>query len=371
MYLIGQQHRGNLLYQPHCTLTGPIYFYNRDEPYYEFTNFAPYCVTINNKVWPTTEHYFQAQKFVGTPYEEAIQRMSFPREAFDFSRKPEVSYWRRSDWEQVKEDVMHKALLVKFTEHESLRLLLLSTEDRKLVEHTKNDSYWGDGGDGSGKNRLGSLLMRVRETLRRPKVISIPSPPPQCPTPMQCENMQSKSPPHTDSNHDKVNLIDITESPPISPLTSPKGPSTGPLMSSNDDAVDNMLCMPNSRENAPWTGTFHSTTNATTTTSVTGPTAIGSGSHSTTNYVQNNPVGQLGTTMQLVGVPSDSTTAVAIPTYSQAVMGTSTGMGMNQPGLVGTAAFPATSATTHGGTQHSDNNTMNENNTDLSNMDTQ
>jgi predicted NAD-dependent protein-ADP-ribosyltransferase YbiA (DUF1768 family) len=34
------------------------------------------------------------------------------------------------------------------------------------VEHTKNDAYWGDGGDGIGKNRLGQILMAVREELR-------------------------------------------------------------------------------------------------------------------------------------------------------------------------------------------------------------
>ena len=351
LYLIGQQQRGNLLYhQPQWTHTGPINFYNRDEPYYEFTNFASYCVTIDDNVWPTTEHYFQAQKFVGTPYEETIRQMSFPREAFDFSRKPEVSYWRRSDWEQVKEDVMHKALLAKFTQHENLCRLLLSTEDRKLVEHTKNDSYWGDGGDGSGKNRLGILLMKVRETLRRPKVISLPSPPPQPTTAMQYEDMQSKSPPHTDSN-DEENLMDITESP-TSPLTSPKGPSTGPLMSPHDATVDKILSMPISTRNAPPTGTLHSEmpTTSATTTSVTGPTGMGSSSHSTANYIQNNPVGQL------VGTPSDSTSAIS--THFEALMSTSTGMGTNQPTLVGKAVSPATSATTHGDTQHLDNNTM-------------
>jgi predicted NAD-dependent protein-ADP-ribosyltransferase YbiA (DUF1768 family) len=31
---------------------------------------------------------------------------------------------------------------------------------------TENDSYWGDGGDGSGRNMLGQVLMRVREELR-------------------------------------------------------------------------------------------------------------------------------------------------------------------------------------------------------------
>lgn len=40
------------------------------------------------------------------------------------------------------------------------------TGDAKLVEHTENDDYWGDGGDGSGRNMLGQLLMKVRRKLR-------------------------------------------------------------------------------------------------------------------------------------------------------------------------------------------------------------
>ena len=45
---------------------------------------------------------------------------------------------------------------------------LLGTGDARIVEHTANDAYWGDGGDGSGKNMLGLILMRVREALRAP-----------------------------------------------------------------------------------------------------------------------------------------------------------------------------------------------------------
>lgn len=58
---------------------------------------------------------------------------------------------------------MRDGLILKFTQNPHLLDLLLSTKNRKIVEHTVNDSYWGDGGDGSGKNRLGSILMELRE----------------------------------------------------------------------------------------------------------------------------------------------------------------------------------------------------------------
>ena len=72
----------------------------------------------------------------------------------------------RRDWESAKLNVMREALLAKFTQHDELRELLLSTGDAKIVEHTENDSFWGDGGDGTGKNMLGQLLMATRAILQ-------------------------------------------------------------------------------------------------------------------------------------------------------------------------------------------------------------
>ena len=143
-----------------------VKFYNREDPYYEFTNFYPCHVLIDGKTWPSTEHYFQAQKFVGTPYVEAIRHFPTAREAFQLSRTPQASRWCRGDWEQVKEDIMLKALRCKFGGIPELKKKLLETGNKRLIEHTHNDSYWGDGGDGSGKNKLGKLLERVRSELQ-------------------------------------------------------------------------------------------------------------------------------------------------------------------------------------------------------------
>lgn len=144
---------------------GPIRFYNRDEPYYGFTNFYPAPIDLDGKIWPTTEHYFQAQKFIGTSYLEMIRNFDRPRQAFDLSRNPTVSRWRRSDWEDIKINIMRKALLAKFTQHKNLRQMLLSTGDRYLIEHSPHDKFWGNGGDDTGENHLGLLLMEVRQVL--------------------------------------------------------------------------------------------------------------------------------------------------------------------------------------------------------------
>jgi ribA/ribD-fused uncharacterized protein len=64
---------------------------------------------------------------------------------------------------------MYDAVYAKFSQHKELKKLLLDTGDSTIVEHTKNDAYWGDGGDGSGRNQLGKTLMKVREDLRSAK----------------------------------------------------------------------------------------------------------------------------------------------------------------------------------------------------------
>ena len=142
-----------------------INFYHLNEPFGEFSNFARYPIRLRGKTWPTSEHFFQAQKYAGTPREEEIRQAKTPSEAARLGRDRQVRL--RRDWESVKDAVMREAVLAKFTQHEDLRELLLSTGDATLVEHTENDSYWGDGGDGSGRNMLGRILMEVRDELRR------------------------------------------------------------------------------------------------------------------------------------------------------------------------------------------------------------
>ena len=140
-----------------------IEFYLVNEAYGEFSNFSRFRVWLAGKSWPTSEHYFQAMKFDSEVDQEAIRLAATPKIAAEMGRDRKRKL--REDWESVKDDVMRDVLLAKFTQHEVLKVLLLSTGDCKLVEHTKNDAYWGDGGDGTGKNRLGEILMEVRSRI--------------------------------------------------------------------------------------------------------------------------------------------------------------------------------------------------------------
>ena len=71
----------------------------------------------------------------------------------------------RPDWEQVMEEVMMTCLRAKFEQHPTLKTLLISTYPRTLAELSFKDDYWGTRPDGSGRNRLGHLLMHYRQEL--------------------------------------------------------------------------------------------------------------------------------------------------------------------------------------------------------------
>lgn len=141
-----------------------INFYLTKDPYGFFSNFSDHPVTMKGKVWPTAEHYFQAMKVEGHPDEEEIRLAKNPNDAARMGR--DRSRPRKANWDEIRDEVMLEVLYAKFTQHPDLKQRLLNTGNATIVEHTVNDSYWGDGGDGTGKNMLGFLLMETREKIR-------------------------------------------------------------------------------------------------------------------------------------------------------------------------------------------------------------
>lgn len=148
-----------------------INFYSVKAAYGCFSNFSPHPVFVGTR-WPTSEHYFQGQKFsyAGSPPAAHEQFMKIlttksPTIAARLGRSRKAPI--RPDWEAVKDDVMRKAVRAKVMQHADVRETLLGTGTASIVEHTANDRYWGDGGDGSGRNMLGRILMEVRDELTR------------------------------------------------------------------------------------------------------------------------------------------------------------------------------------------------------------
>ncbi len=149
----------------HMLMQDSISFFSKNDPYYELSNFAPYGFEESGVYWPTVEHYYQAQKFEGSEYgsyRERIRQAGSPKQAKELGHAR--NYPLRTDWEEVKEQIMRRALRKKFR-LPKLRSLLLNTGEARLYETSPFDRYWGVGKCGTGQNRLGILLMELRTSL--------------------------------------------------------------------------------------------------------------------------------------------------------------------------------------------------------------
>jgi len=175
-----------------------LFEYKKGKPYNVFSNFygkkdmASFKLVLDGQEWTSTEHYFQAQKFLPEDatqaqkdYAEVIRNAKTPSMTRILGKQKRVGGYKwktdlnpfieeankagvtmRPDWDQVKESVMRKAVTAKFTQNPSLRKVLLSTKDAILIEDSPWDSEWGNGKNGNGKNKLGKILMKVREKLK-------------------------------------------------------------------------------------------------------------------------------------------------------------------------------------------------------------
>jgi ribA/ribD-fused uncharacterized protein len=144
-----------------------INFYSHhDEETGYLSNFYESDIEMDGKIYKTSEHYFQSAKFfiTDTDYAEQIRLIDTPGKSAKMGRDRKKPL--RSDWESVKYGIMKEVLIQKFKQNEELLKRLLDTGEAELVEHTKNDNIWGDGGDGSGKNLLGKCLVEVRAILQ-------------------------------------------------------------------------------------------------------------------------------------------------------------------------------------------------------------
>lgn len=127
------------------------------------SNFYFTPVEFEGETYITSESAFQAAKTLDPEIRKQFTQMA-PGPAKRKGRTLEL----RADWEAVKEDVMYRILKAKFTP-DYMKQLLLETGDEYLEEgNTWHDNIWGNCScpkcrDIPGANRLGKLLMRVRD----------------------------------------------------------------------------------------------------------------------------------------------------------------------------------------------------------------
>jgi len=138
-----------------------IFFWTRHDEHGYCSNFYRTPIEVGGLTYPTVEHYYQASKTLLSEEHEMIRSLTTPKEA----KFAGYHVTLRRGWEEMKEGIMLEGLRAKFSKYPILREKLLSTGDAGLHEGSPWDKYWGYA-KGKGQDRLGILLMQVREELR-------------------------------------------------------------------------------------------------------------------------------------------------------------------------------------------------------------
>lgn len=126
------------------------------------SNFWPVLITVEGITYHHVEGAYVAMKTTDIEKRRDVARIINPGAVKRIGRDLKL----REDWEKVKVRIMYDLLKLKFAPGSELATKLLDTKDALLIEGNNwNDTFWGVC-RGRGQNRLGILLMRVREELK-------------------------------------------------------------------------------------------------------------------------------------------------------------------------------------------------------------
>lgn len=151
---------------PQLEVSGnPIGFYERE--FYCFSNFSSFQVKWKGKLWPTSEHAYQASRFLGkNPQVVAkILKAKSADEAYRIAIKnldEDFTKYRDMDLKYMEDICRHK-----LNQNPYVMRKLLQTGKRKIVEDSPNDAFWGWGPNKDGRNELGKIWMKLRKELKK------------------------------------------------------------------------------------------------------------------------------------------------------------------------------------------------------------
>lgn len=147
-----------------------IRFYRANEkPYGAFSNLFPRTIVFEGREFPTAEHAYQAGKARRDDVREWI--LSAPSPSLVAMAAHGLYTWDIvPNWSRIKFDRMRAVLRAKFTQHQDLATLLVSTGGARIVEVARVvnsvNRTWGEV-NGRGLNMLGVLLMELRSELEQ------------------------------------------------------------------------------------------------------------------------------------------------------------------------------------------------------------
>jgi hypothetical protein len=144
------------------------------EGYRWLSNFAPVRIVLGGFEYPSVENAYVSAKCNDPAWKH---KCSSPKFTPGMAKREGRSITLTPDWETIKDEVMFKCLQQKFSQQPYM-WLLLSTKDQVIQEgNTWGDKYWGvDLATGEGENKLGKMLMQIRETIKLNGPYPIPRP---------------------------------------------------------------------------------------------------------------------------------------------------------------------------------------------------
>lgn len=142
-------------------------FYERE--FYVFSNFSSFQVEWKGKKWPTSEHAYQAAKFLNTAPElaEEIFHCNSSDDAFKIAKANGDK--APNNWEEIKVGIMEDIVRNKLQQNPYVMHKLMQTGDRLIVEDSPKDDCWGWGPNRDGRNELGKIWMKLREEITNSK----------------------------------------------------------------------------------------------------------------------------------------------------------------------------------------------------------
>lgn len=142
-----------------------IGFYERE--FYCFSNFSSFQVEWSGRLWPTSEHAYQASHFFETT-PELVEKIHQARSAHE-AQKIALAHEDKvpKDWDERKVEVMESIVRAKLEQNPYVMRKLLQTGDREIIEDSPKDDFWGWGIHRDGRNELGKIWMRLRDEVRK------------------------------------------------------------------------------------------------------------------------------------------------------------------------------------------------------------
>lgn len=144
-----------------------VAFYEVHDPQYGLLSpLSPTPLVVRHVQYPSLHHYFLCERFKDTPAEQWVTEATTVWSLDRLVKTAEAEGYQRSNWNKVKVDVMLLGTYLKFKQNEAARTVLLNTQSSMLLYHTATDDFWGDGGEGKGRNVLGVVTMAARARLQ-------------------------------------------------------------------------------------------------------------------------------------------------------------------------------------------------------------